>query len=214
MSRRESNLFARPCLAFLMLVAMSILTGCRALPASIGMTLIGDAVSHADVKNRYEKLSGKGPEAADEMFGSRLETLVDTRRPEREVMLYNVKGDVLGSSRYVVEVSDGAIIAVSKKTKNKDGVEDVVRQSGLKGKLIGKNPRECESEGELGKALLVLRSHETGTLVRIYDAANWTHFGGARYCILRFDDVDLCEDINLVGLDASSKKGGVVKGRS
>lgn len=101
------------------------------------------------------------------MFGARVETLVDTRRPKREILLYKVKGDLLDRSRYLVEVNDGKIVAVSKKSKDKDGVEDVVKGADLRRRLIGKSSTECHREGKLGNAMLVLRSKEKGTLVRI-----------------------------------------------
>ena len=195
----------------LLLVVTALAYGCRAHPATIAMTLVGDGVHDADVKSRYKKLAGKGPEAADEMFGERLATFVDTQREGRELLMYKVKGDLLDKSRFLVEVSDGEIVAVDRKVKNKDGVEDIVKQADWKKKFIGNGPRECERAGKLKKPILVLRIKESGNLVRVYDVANWTHLGGARYCVLRFGSSDRCEKINLVGLTASSKKGGVLK---
>ena len=61
--------------AVLMLVATG--AGCRALPVSYAMMVVGDAVSDIDVKNRQEDLVGKTAAAADGMFGQRLATLVD-----------------------------------------------------------------------------------------------------------------------------------------
>ncbi len=185
--------------------------GCRAHPSTIAMTLVGDVVSDVDVELRYKKLAGASPAAADEMFGKRAVTFVDINRTDRELLLYRVPGDVLGTSRYLVEVRDGKIVAIDKKVKNKDGVEDIVKNVAWRGKFIAQDPRQCERAGKLKPPVLVLRAKETGNLVRIYDVANWTHLGGARYCVLRFDSADLCEDINLVGLAASSKKGGAIK---
>ena len=91
--------------AFLMLVT-AVAHGCRAHPGTIAMTLVGDGISSSDVKARYKKLAGKGPEAADEEFGTREKTFVDTKRKGRELLLYKVKGDLLDTSRYLsVQVS-------------------------------------------------------------------------------------------------------------
>ena len=113
----------------LLLAVTALAYGCRAHPGSIAMTLVGDGVHDADVKSRYKKLAGKGPEAADEMFGQRMATFVDTQREGRELLMYKVKGDLLDKSRFLVEVSDGEIVAVDRKVKNKDGVEDIVKLS-------------------------------------------------------------------------------------
>ena len=75
--------------AVLMLAATG--AGCRALPVSYAMMVVGDAVSDIDVKNRQEDLVGKTATAADGMFGQRLATLVDPRR-DRRLIVYPVKG--------------------------------------------------------------------------------------------------------------------------
>ena len=57
---------------------MAVLVGgCRAHPLSLAINLIGEAVDDRDVQERKPQLLGEGPEAADEMFGQRHDTLVD-----------------------------------------------------------------------------------------------------------------------------------------
>lgn len=177
--------------------------GCRAHPVSLGVMLIGDAVNDADVQQRAEKLIGRNIAAADEMFGARRETLEDTGKRGRWIVVYPVKDDILGTSRYVVESSYGSITALSRTIQNIDGAEDIIREMDLRPKLIGKDKHGCRKE--LSKQVVVLRDMVDGTLVRIYDVRNWTHLSGARYCVLRFDADDNCEQVNLVGVSASTK---------
>ena len=179
--------------------------GCRAHPVSLAMMLVGEAVNDADIEDRAEKLVGREVSAADQMFGSRQETLEDTNRAGREMIVYPVKGDVVGSSRYVVEASRSTVVALTKTKQNIDGMEDVIKQTALRAKLVGKNPRACSQDGDLGRPILVLRNRDTGNLVRCYDVSNFTNLRGARYCVLRFDANDRCAQVRLVGVSASTK---------
>ena len=189
-----------------LLVLLGILVGgCRAHPVSLAMMLIGDAVSDVDVDDRAERLVGKEVTAADQMFGSRQETLEDTNRAGRQMIVYPVKGDVMGSSRYVVEASKSTVTALTKTKQDIDGAEDLIRGVNLRGKLIGQGPAACQTRGDLGRPVLVLRDRADGTLVRVYDVRNITNLRGARYCVLRFDAADRCEQVNLVGVSASTK---------
>lgn len=188
--------------AFLALAA----TGCRAHPVSLVTMLIGDAVNDADVKDRRGLLVGKPEAAADTMFGSRLETLVDVGRPGVSLIFYPVKGDLLKTSRYLVEVEAGVIVVFTKTKQNIDGVEDLVHNANLDKKLIGKAPAQCSQEGELGAPLRTLRSREKKQLLRVYDVKHWSDFMGARYCVLRFDAKDLCQSVTLIGVSASTRE--------
>ncbi len=177
--------------------------GCRAHPVSLAMMLVGDLVNDADVKQRSEALMGRNIEAADSLFGDRLETLEDARRRGRWMVVYPVKGDLLGTSRYVVEANFGEIRAISKTIQNIDGAEDVVRGLDLQSKLMNQRPAACRAE--LGRPVLVMRNLVNGTLVRVYDVRNMTNLRGGRYWVPRFDSGDVCRKINLVGVSASMK---------
>ena len=180
--------------------------GCRAHPISLVTMVVGDAVNDADVKDRRDLLMGKPETAADSMFGSRLETLVDVDRPGVSLIFYPVKGDLLQSSRYIVEVEDGVIVVFTKTKQNIDGVEDMIHDASLEKKLVGKSAAECSREDDLGAPLRTLRSREKDQLLRVYDVRNWSDFMGARYCVLRFDGRDLCESVALIGVSASTSK--------
>ena len=144
--------------------------------------------------------------AADSMFGTRQETLVDIDRPGVSLIFYPVQGDLLKSSRYIVEVENGAIVVFAKTKQNIDGVEDMIHDARLEKKLIGKSPAECSQEDDLGTPLRTLRSREKDQLLRVYDVRNWSDFMGARYCVLRFDSRDRCESVALIGVSASTRE--------
>ena len=188
--------------AFLALAA----AGCRAHPISLATMIAGDAINDADVKDRRGLLMGKPETAADSMFGSRLETLVDVDRQGVSMIFYPVQVDPLKTSRYIVEVENGAIVVFAKTKQNIDGVEDIIHNASLETKLIGKAPAQCSQEGNLGAPLRTLRSREKGQLLRVYDIRHWTDFMGARYCVLRFDGSDRCQSVTLIGVSASTKE--------
>lgn len=179
--------------------------GCRAHPGSLATMIAGDAVNDVDVKDRKEKLVGKGEAAADSMFGARVETFVDVDRPSVSLIFYPVKIDPLKTSRYIVELEDGVIVVFTKSKQDIDGVEDIIHDASLEKKLRGKSPGQCSKDGKLGVPLRTLRSVEKKQLVRIYDVRHWSDFMGARYCVLRFDGNDRCQDVTLIGVSASTK---------
>jgi hypothetical protein len=188
--------------AFLALAA----AGCRAHPGSLATMLIGDAINDADVKDRRDLLMGKPEKAADSMFGQRLETLVDADRQGVSMIFYPVQGDILHSSRYIVEVENGVIVVFAKTKQNIDGVEDLIHNANLEKKLIGKASAACSQAGDLGPPLRTLRSREKSQLLRVYDIRHWTDFQGARYCVLRFDGSDRCQSVTLIGVSASTRE--------
>ena len=180
--------------------------GCRAHPGSLATLVAGDAINDADVKDRRSELMGKDEAAADSMFGTRLETLVDVERRGVSIIFYPVKHDLLKKSRYVVELEGGAIVVLAKTKQDIDGIEDLIHKANLKKKLIGKTPAQCSKDGDLGKPLRTLRSREKGQLLRVYDVRHWSDFMGARYCVLRFDSSDRCQEVTLMGVSASTRK--------
>jgi hypothetical protein len=135
--------------------------GCRMHPGSLATMVVGDALNDADVKDRRGLLMGKPEAAADTAFGSRLETLVDVDREGVSLVFYPVKNDLLKTSRYVVEVEGGVIVVLAKTKQNIDGIEDMIHNTSLEKKLIGKAPAECSQEGNLGVPLRTLRSRES-----------------------------------------------------
>ncbi len=208
---RSADLLSRRALAGkLILSGVALLAfitgGCRAHPGSLATLIAGDAINDADVKDRRGKLMGQDETAADSMFGPRLETLVDVERPGVSIIFYPVRHDLLKKSRYVVELEGGLIVVFAKTKLNIDGIEDLIHDANLERKLIGKTPTQCSQDGDLGAPLRTLRNREKGQLLRVYDIRHWTDFMGARYCVLRFDSSDRCQDVTLMGVSASTKK--------
>lgn len=199
---------ASPSSVLLCCVTLVTLTigGCRAHPVSLATLIAGDAINDADVKDRRSKLMGQDEAAADEMFGQRLETLIDAEREDVVIIFYPGKNDLFKKSQYVVELDGGKIVMFAKIKQDIDGVEDLIHDANLEKKLAGKTPEQCSTDGELGEPLRTFRSKEKGQLLRIYDIRHWSDFMGARYCVLRFDSNDRCEDVTLMGVSATTKK--------
>jgi len=194
---------------YVLIVSSMFCPGCRAHPVSLAMMVVGDVVNDADVENLAKKLVERNIAEADKILGARLETLEDDRRTGHEMIVYPVKGDVLGTSRYVVEAENGKIVSLTKSIQNIDGAEDLIKQADLRSKLIGKDPDACRIHGKLGQPVLMLRDQADKSLVMVYDVSNVTNLRGARYCILRFDTADKCEKVNLAGVSASTKENPV-----
>ena len=129
-------------LLLVLFVCVGIFSGCRASPKSLATMVVSDVVNDVAVDTREKELIGRGPEAADAMFGGRLETLVDARAANRQLLLYPVKADLLNQSRYVVEATRGRITALTKGKRNIDGVEDIIKSAALEKKLLGKRPAQ------------------------------------------------------------------------
>jgi hypothetical protein len=187
--------------AFFVTAAL-LLPGCRALPASYALMVVGDVVSDQDVKQRKSKLLGFDIRAADEMFGERVASYSDARG-SRHLVVYATT-DILVKERYVVEVQGNRIVALSKTQENRDGLEDVLSSSLLRDKLVGQTPHQCQELGNFGRPLAVLRNDATWNLVHVYDVSNVTHLGAARYCVVHFDVNNRCERLYLVGVTAST----------
>lgn len=195
--------------AVLLAAMLAAAAGCRLSPGSLAGMVVGDLINDADVENRKDELIGKGPEAADEMFGVREDTLVGTEG-DRLIILYPVKGDIAKLYTWVVEVSGGEIYAVSKAQRYADAGEDIIREGVLKDKLIGRTPEECSEVDvlpgqKLGEPMWTLRSKPTADMVRVYDVRNLTNIRGARWCVLRFGDDGRCKKINLIGISGTTK---------
>ena len=97
---------------------LSLAVGCQTA-AGPGVMLVGRVVNDADIKSREYELMGRGAHAADDALGPRLEALRDNLDPNRRLLIYS---DAMSLFRYVVELSDGRIVAISKGVENAGGV--------------------------------------------------------------------------------------------
>jgi hypothetical protein len=188
-----------------------ILFTCGCNPAGeavkFGVHLVGKAVDDEEAQKFERELVGHSSAAAAEKFGTRIDTLRDVNS-SREWQIYPTKLDVLGNQRYVVEVAENRIVAVSKTEKGKSEM-DLPRTLVLKRKVKGRLLRECQERLGMGPPLLTARSEKTGLLSQIYDGQMMEGIGGQKYCILRFDRNQRCCEVSLVEVSASTKKGWV-----
>jgi hypothetical protein len=142
------------------------------------------------------------------MFGRRTDAWSDTKS-DRKWLVYPVAIDPMKTQRYVVEVAGGRIVALRKVAKNANLATDIPITLVLKHKVEGKTPPECEERLGLGPPLLTARSKATGRLAQLYDAQLIKISGITKphHCVLRFDQHDRCETVELITVKASTRAG-------
>jgi len=150
---------------------------------------------------------GSSPEMADGMFGRRLDTFSDIAS-DAKLLVYLVAGEPSLGSRYVVEIVEGKITALYKTQQDLGGLTDAIQCEMVKERVIGKPASVIEHESSLGKPKLTMHSRREDGLIRIYDVGKWPSLEGTRYCVLRFDEEDVCRYVRMVGLTASTKSNG------
>jgi len=191
-------------LTALLHVSMALATGCISA-VGVGVSLVGQVIDGADVKDHAKALVGNDIAAADERFGERLDTLREIDGP-RVWHIYNVTHlNVLGKDRYVVEVRNNKIIALSRVETTSDAKTDIPRALVIASSVDGKSPNECESALDFGKPLLTARSDSTGLLSQIYDARILNELSRAHYCVLRFNVNEKCTKVEFIGVGASTE---------
>lgn len=200
----------RDTVGFLAVILLGGFAGSGCSPASAimhGVKLVGDVVDEEDMQQRKDKLMGKSPAAAEEMFGPHTDAWRDVRS-DREWIVYPVKMDVMDSSHYVVEVAGGRIVMVERVEKNANMEMDIPEELILKEKVKGKSPQACEAELKFGAPLLTARSESTGCLAQLYDSQMIAIQGitKPRQCMLTFDKQDRCEKVSLITVEATSKE--------
>ncbi len=202
----ESSLRISRCAALALTLLLISSAGCNPVKTGVkvGVRLFGEVIEDDDVRRRGEELVGRPITVVDEMFGTPIDAFKD-EHSERRWQTYPVKLDLLGHQRYVVEVVGGKVVSVSKAEPSGRKV-DIPRALILEGKVKGKTPQECTAKLEFGSPLLAARSENTRRLVQIYDAGMITDLGTPHYCVVRFDEHDLCDDLEFVAVRASTKK--------
>jgi hypothetical protein len=181
------------------------LSGCISA-VGVGISLVGRVVDDADVSEHAEVLIGKDISAADARFGERIDVNREVNG-HRAWHIYPVKKlNFLGKDRYVVEVQNNKIVAITRAEIASDPKTDVPRALIIAASVDGKSPAECEKELDLGKPLLTARSDSTGLLSQTYDARLIEALGRPRYCVLRFDENEKCMKVEFLGVGASTKE--------
>lgn len=195
--------------SLVLLVPMCLASsGCITAGAVLATKVIGDTVNDADVKKREDQIIGQPASAADKMFGQRHDTLVDVKKRNRKLLMYRA-----GSSHYfVAEVVDGKVITLDKKHVDDNLVGKLLKGSDMDDELIGRSPSECQRIADLGRPILTLHSEKNDDLVRVYNVKQKVELQ-AKYCVLRFNADDRCRSVTLVELSASTRKGGILRGK-
>jgi len=180
-------------------------TGCSPYStiAKIGIKVVGDAVNDEDVSKMSQQLMGRPVTAADTQFGQRMRTLEEIQTA-RTLVIYPVKDDLLKMYRWGVEAENDRIVALSKLQNNPDGGKDIAEKLVLDGIVKGKTPQQIQTHKYFQKRVLVLRDTASGDLFRVYDIALIPDFGSAKYCVLRFDASNTCQEVRIVGVPAST----------
>jgi len=107
---------------------------------------------------------------------------------------------------WVSALTQNQIVALSRVEPNSDPKLDFPRALMMESKVKGKPPAECEKELELGPPVVSVRSDATNLLTQLYDARLIKEFGAPHYCILKFDEQNMCDDVEFLGVGASTKK--------
>ena len=189
---------------FIMLVVNA--AGCTAV-VSTGIKLVGSAVDSADIEERREQLMNADLARANEMFGAPLDAFSDINS-SRAWRVYKVpqNKDPFGRDRYVVEVAKGRIVAVSRVEKNSELKIDLPRAIAIKFDVKGKPISECEALVDHGKPLVTVRNDSTGLLIQLYEGRLIKDLQKPHYIVLRFDEQELCTDVEFMGVGASTRK--------
>ncbi|MEW6251130.1 MAG: hypothetical protein AB1716_10820 [Planctomycetota bacterium] len=179
-----------------------LLFGCNPTKtvAKLGMHLVGDFVEDQETQKLGRQLIGQPPAAADGVLGERVDVLRTVNGAD-EWLVYPVKLDLLGKKRYVVGVSGGRIVDV-KLVERGGGKVGIPQKLIYEAKVKGKPPEECERALGLGPPMLTVRSATTGQLRQLYRAKT---LSTPTYCILRYGDDNLCTELDLVEVAATSQ---------
>jgi len=200
--RQAHNSLWRPAACAVLVAIVAVSSGCVSA-VSVGGKWVGSVVDRVDVADLEEKLVGGDVAAADAELGERLDKLNDIHS-DRAWLVYPARSDPLGKDRYVIEIEQNKIVAISRVEKTPDAKFDIPRALILEGKVKGKPISECEALLDMGKPLVTVRRESTGFLNQLYEG-RIIKVGGLHYCILKFDEKDICEGVEFHGVGASTK---------
>ena len=202
-ARRAHKSLLRPAACGVLVAIVAVSSGCVSA-VSVGVGLIGRVVDRVDVDDLEEKLVGGDVASADKELGERIDSLNDIHS-ERAWLEYPARSDPLGKDRYVIEIRQNKIVAITRVEKTPDAKFDIPRALILESKVKGKPLSECEALLEMGKPLVTVRRESTGLLNQLYEG-RMVKVGGRYYCILKFDENDICEGVEFHGVGASTKE--------
>jgi hypothetical protein len=175
--------------------------GCQSGQPSPGVAAgtLGTPIADRDVAHKRQMLVGRPSDAADAVWGARRETLINPDRYGHNLRIYNVPGDLVGASSFVVESYRGSIIAVARIREHDEGLLKLGERIGIDGRFRNRTLGECLRDPSLGRPALWLRSQETGDSILVFDGRSVSQSQEMIYLVLRFDKSDRCHRVRLVG---------------
>ena len=201
--------FIRGSRARLVLLPVSFLVfaGCSATSvykkaAKIGLELVGDAVAEDEAQTEFNQIAGRGAADADRRFGQPRGVFRDDASG-REVRVYDAK-DLLGKKRWVVELANGRVDALSQAEVNPDLGKDKAKALMLESALKGKTPEEVRETPVMDKLIFKtqprsLKRVPSGELVQVYNVTSALDITGSRFLVLGYDAAGRCEAVRYVG---------------
>jgi hypothetical protein len=189
----------------LVVLSIVLVAGCNPVTTEIelGVKVAGKVVDDAETQKLGQQLVGQPPSAADQLLGPRANVLRQVNGGG-QWLVYPVKMDVLGMSRYVVTVANNRILAVQMVGRDTGDV-DIARNVYYYEKVKGKAPADAQASLGLGVPQLVVRSQTTGQLSEVYDASMIEGVGGKVYCILRYEN-GLCTKVDMYKENATTQQ--------
>jgi hypothetical protein len=189
----------------LAVLSIVLVAGCNPVTTGIemGVKVAGKVVDDAETQKLGQQLVCQPPSAADQLLGPRANVLRQVNGRGRW-LVYPVKMDVLGMSRYVVTVVNNRIVSVQMVGRDTDDV-DLARNVYYYEKVKGKAPADAQASLGLGAPQMVVQSETTGQLSQVYDATLVEGLGSPVYCILRFD-AGLCSKVDMVKENATTQQ--------
>lgn len=193
------------CYAAMYATLVVLAAGCNPVTSGvkIGIHVVGKVVDDVETDKLGKELIGQAPAQADAEFGQPVDVLAQVGGSRKWRVYPGGSLDVMGKQRYVVEVSNDRIAGVSKVKLDPSGI-DLARKLLFDQKVEGKSPQECETALGLGRPLLTVRSEVSGMMGQLYDARMVEGIGSPKYCRLKFDANERCNEVDLVDVAASS----------
>jgi hypothetical protein len=190
----------------LALIFVILTGGCSSsgVQSQVAIQMIGTPLDHAQVSDLEKKLMGQPIQSALDELGPAIDILKDLNS-SRQWFVFRIDPNTLGQYRYVVEVNNNCISAVSKVQIGGVTGADYPRRYILRDKVMGKFPDQCQKELGLGAPLLSVKSEKTRRLTEFYDARQ-SKGNKIYYCIVRYNPTNNCENLAFITVDASTKQ--------
>jgi hypothetical protein len=193
-------------LVFLAMTPILLSNGCNSskVPYGAAIKVFGTPLDHAQVADLEKKLVGQPVQAAVAELGTPFDVLRDTES-SRQWFIFRIDRNKLGKYRYVVEINNGRVSAVSKVEIGGVNQQDIPRRYVLRDKVMGKRPQQCRKELGLGPPVLTVRSEKTRRSTELYDA-RMVKDRQVYYCLVRYNPSNYCESLEFITVGASTKQ--------